>query len=615
MNDKIKTWLKDYGPRYTAIMLYDRFMIKYVLGKKYFPMKAFKKQGTVGDICVSIIVPMYNTPVNFAREMLESVKNQTYINFELVLVDASDDKYSGKIQEIVKSVFAEDSRINYLRVRENRGIADNTNIGVEKSKGSYIALLDHDDLLHPDALYHMVRRIEKTGADFLYSDELSFEGSTDRVQSINLKPEFSPALLRSNNYICHFTMFKRDLIKGERCFRSEYDGSQDYDLFLRLSEKAKNIQHIDDVLYYWRIHAASVAAGESNKNYAAENGRKALEAHLDRMGLDGICTSNKAHPSFYETEFKMKRNFFLLLLIEDRKDFLYFVHNEAWRDFTKEYNIKVGIKLLKGYPDVSHLNEGDVVLLLRKGYRRTDNNWIQELIKELTPENVMACGGIVNSRVRLKDMKAFEKELNVLKTLRIKSDEGISTEVVKNPEKSFDEETLEYIEEYIKVNDEIETEENYLTTQTRMFGNRYEVLGTGLAGVIRILPTYAKRRTTDPGYMNRCIFTQNTSVIQGGAIAMKAEVFLNAFKKIKDSKEENLFSENAWLYFSFEAQLNNNYAVVTPKAVFARKKVKKKEKKIVIINRRLFNYYGEILNNKDRFYNSNFRVFGKFYRV
>ncbi len=235
------------------------------------------------NVKFSIVVPLYNTPIKFLREMIKSVQNQTYGNWQLCMADGSDDEHN-YVGEYVKSLC--DERIVYKKLSENKGIADNTNECIALADGDFIALFDHDDLLHPSALFEMAKAIDE-GADFVYTDEVTFVGRTSNITIYNFKPDYSPDTLRSYNYICHFTSFSKELLDIVGGFNREYDGSQDYDLILRLTEKAKNIVHIRKALYFWRSHKASVASDVSAKPYVVKSAKKALKAHIERLGLPG----------------------------------------------------------------------------------------------------------------------------------------------------------------------------------------------------------------------------------------------------------------------------------------------------------------------------------------
>ena len=253
---------------------------------------------------ISIVVPLYNTPLNFLEELLDSVVNQTYRNWELCCVDAGQDTAVGQhVQARAKA----DPRIRYQKLTENEGIAGNTNHGFELATGDYIALLDHDDILHPCALWYTAQAIVEQGADFVYTDEATFEGKVENVVLYHFKPDFMLDNLRSNNYICHLTTFSKVLMEQAGCGeRAEYNGSQDYDLFLRLTEKAQKIAHIPHALYYWRSSPNSTASDISAKTYCIDAGIAALKAHYTRCGVavDDV-TLIPGTPGYYKTDYTM----------------------------------------------------------------------------------------------------------------------------------------------------------------------------------------------------------------------------------------------------------------------------------------------------------------------
>ena len=250
---------------------------------------------------ISIVVPLCNTPLQYLAEMLDSVQNQTYTNWELVCIDAGQGDAVG---QAVNARAARDSRIRYRKLDENRGIAENTNAGFALAQGEYIALLDHDDVLHPCALWYAARAIAQQNADFVYTDEATFEDTVQNVVLYHFKPDFMLDNLRSNNYICHLTVFRKELMEraggGER---EAYDGAQDYDLFLRLTEKAEKIVHIPHALYYWRANPGSTAADFKAKSYSVDAGVAALRAHYERVGeqVDNVSLI-AGTPGYYKTD-------------------------------------------------------------------------------------------------------------------------------------------------------------------------------------------------------------------------------------------------------------------------------------------------------------------------
>ncbi|NCA99503.1 MAG: glycosyltransferase [Clostridia bacterium] len=237
----------------------------------------------------SVIVPLYNTQPDHLAAMIASVQAQTYPHWQLCLADGSD-QY--QVQTEVARLAAQDSRISYQRLAGNQGISGNTNAALAMASGDYIALLDHDDLLAPHALAEVHRVIIGQGADLIYSDEMNFSGEIGQVSLIHFKPDFAPDNLLSNNYICHLTVFSRALSDTLGGFNPACDGSQDYDYILRLSEQARRIVHIPQILYYWRIHGGSVASDISVKPYCLDAARLALANHLERTGQSGTVENN-----------------------------------------------------------------------------------------------------------------------------------------------------------------------------------------------------------------------------------------------------------------------------------------------------------------------------------
>ncbi len=261
----------------------------------------------------SVVTPLFNTPPVFLKEMIESVQAQTYKNWELCLADGSDESHS-YVGEYVLDTAKKDPRIKYVKLDKNLGISENTNKAIELATGDYIALFDHDDVLYPSALFCYAQEIEK-GADFIYCDEDKFETLGNGFFMPHYKPDFSPDLLRSNNYICHFTVFDRNLIEKCGLFRSEFDGSQDHDIILRLTEQANKIVHIPEILYHWRVSAASVASDPNAKPYTAKAGIKAVNEHLKRMNINGKAESLPIHPNIYRIRYEIKDTPLISILI------------------------------------------------------------------------------------------------------------------------------------------------------------------------------------------------------------------------------------------------------------------------------------------------------------
>ena len=266
---------------------------------------------------ISIVIPLYNTPEDLFRELLFNMHRQTYSNWELCLADGSNEKLE-YIEKMCK-----DSRIKYKFLGENKGISGNSNEGLKMVTGDYVALLDHDDLLMQNALFEIVKVInEKTEVRFIYTDE-------DKMTTIDFprfdphfKPDFAPDTLRCQNYICHFSVFKKEVMDKLEGFRDEYNGAQDMDIILRMSEivKPKEICHIPKILYSWRMSSTSTAGDPETKLYAYEAGKKAVQHHIDRLGLKGNVERNTKIYGIYETEYEINGNPFVNILLPNKNN-------------------------------------------------------------------------------------------------------------------------------------------------------------------------------------------------------------------------------------------------------------------------------------------------------
>ena len=233
---------------------------------------------------ISILVPMYNTPYKFFKELVDCLINQTYSNWELCLADGSPER-----NEKLESIYKKDPRIKYKFIGKNKGIAGNTNECIKLATGDFIALFDHDDLLPVFSLYEIVKCInENPDVEFIYTDEDKITTLDKPRFNPHFKPDFSLDFLRANNYICHFSVFKKELMDKLGGERSKYDGAQDFDIILRVAENTNKIVHIPKVLYHWRVHPNSTSQADTqSKPYAFEAGIPAIQDHLKRVGLKG----------------------------------------------------------------------------------------------------------------------------------------------------------------------------------------------------------------------------------------------------------------------------------------------------------------------------------------
>lgn len=274
-------------------------------------MEKQKKHVFENPAVISIIVPVFNTEEDALVQTLNSIKSQTYPGWQLCIADAGDEKR----KHIIDMVFPEDERISYVDVPVNLGISGNSNKAMEMAKGEYIAFLDHDDILEPDALFEVMCMIEK-GYEIIYTDEDKVTEDLDFYYKPYRKPDFNRNLILSNNYICHFTTIKKSIIDMVGMFKSEYDGAQDYDLILRAMEKTDKIGHVAKILYHWRAGDRSTSSNPFNKEYAFDAGKRAIEDYLLRNGIEGVKVAQMDDPGYYRIRCGRKGNLSVSTVID-----------------------------------------------------------------------------------------------------------------------------------------------------------------------------------------------------------------------------------------------------------------------------------------------------------
>ena len=424
--------LREHGFSYTMYKLRGklrRISENNTLNRSIYTKSELEKQRKTKfsrDIKISIVVPLYNTPTRFLSEMIESVIKQTYSNFELCLADGSDDAHKDLVKKTVRKYQRNDERILYRDLSGNGGISSNTNAAIEMSCGEYIALFDHDDILHPAALYEVMCAIDKEGADFIYTDENTFHKSIKDAYCPHFKPDFAPDNLRANNYICHLTVFKRSLLSLVGMFRPECDGSQDFDMVLRLTEKAEKIVHIPKILYFWRAHEKSVASDISAKPYVIDAAKKAISDHLERVGLRGEVEDSSVL-SMYRIKYKISGEPLVSVIIpnKDHKDDLkkcidsiiektsyknyeiIIAENnseteeifEYYKELSKIENVKIVTVNTEGKFNYSRINNeavksasGEYLLFLNNDTEIISSDWISEMLMYAMREDVGAVG-------------------------------------------------------------------------------------------------------------------------------------------------------------------------------------------------------------------------------
>lgn len=317
-------YMKHYGIKGFWIRLHERFEPEEVpygpWYEAYIPteeeLEAQRKKKWSYAPKISIAVPAYKTPELFLRQLIQSLQDQTYDNWELCIANASPQDAS--MEYVLKSCSAMDSRIVWKKLKENRGISENTNEAFAMATGDYVGLLDHDDLLAPNALYEIAAALEKEPeTEVLYTDEDKVRGEQLEHFQPHLKPDFNEDLLRSNNYICHFFVVKRTLLQKVGGMRKEFDGAQDYDFIFRCTETAGKICHIPEILYHWRTHEASTADNPQSKLYAFEAGKRAIEENLKRRGLQGEVSHTKDY-GFYRVKYAVQGEPLVSIIIPNK---------------------------------------------------------------------------------------------------------------------------------------------------------------------------------------------------------------------------------------------------------------------------------------------------------
>ncbi len=355
------------------------------------------------SVKISILVPLYNTPADFLREMIDSVRKQTYPKWELCLADGSDEKH-GEVQQYCEEIAAADGRIFYRKLERNRGISENTNACFEMATGEYIALFDHDDLMHPSALYECMKAICEQGADYVYTDEVVFVSPKVKIiVSTHYKPDWAPENLLTNNYICHLSVFRKELTEKAGVFRKEYDGSQDHDLILRVTDEAKKIVHIPKVLYFWRSHPQSVASSIESKGYAIEAGRKAVQDFLkERKGIEAEVESVPECPTMYRVHYLIEREPLVSVIAfceGDSKEARKWA--EKLREYTGYGNAEFIFAEIDGAHRAERLNraaeqaKGEYLLFLEEGLMPESEGWLEELLMLCQQKEIGAAGGVI----------------------------------------------------------------------------------------------------------------------------------------------------------------------------------------------------------------------------
>ncbi len=429
-------YLKHFGPKEFWIRLTERFQTDDVDYEEWYrnhrpSMEEYQKQREHEfdyQPLISILVPVYHTPEEFLKQMIQSVRKQTYGNWELCVANA--DPADRRTAEILAVAASKDPRIKITDVPENEGIAQNTNAALKIAAGEYVGLLDHDDLLTPDALFEVVKAVNEQGRpEALYSDEDKVTTDLSEHFQPHMKPDFNKDLLRSNNYITHFFVASKNLADRVGGFDAAYNGAQDYDFILRCTEQAEGIVHIPRILYHWRVHKASTADNPASKMYAFDAGKRAIEAHLKRCMEPGTVSHTK-DLGFYKVKYPVKGSPLVSIIIPNKDESetlaqclesierssyqnyeIIIVENNSEKEETFAYYEKIQSDRIRivFWPDefnYSAINnfgaseaKGDYLLLLNNDVQVITEDWLEGLLSNCQREDV----GIVGAKLFYPD--------------------------------------------------------------------------------------------------------------------------------------------------------------------------------------------------------------------
>lgn len=430
-------YLKHYGVRGFYARLLERFEEREVEYQEWYEknkpseeeLARQRKKKWKEPVTISVLVPAYRTPEAFLRQMIESVLNQTYPYLELCIADGSGENIS--VEKVVKEYQAKDQRVCYQRLEKNEGIAGNTNAAIRMATGDYLALFDHDDLLSPNALFEVASTIEKDKADVVYTDEDKVTSDLKEHFQPHFKPDFNPDLLCANNYICHLFVVKRSLALKLGGQDPAYDGAQDYDFIFRCTEEAEKIVHIAKILYHWRVHQASTADNPTSKMYAFDAGKRAIEAHLQRIGAKAEVSHTK-DLGFYRVKYQVQGNPKVSIVIpnKDEKETLKKCLESIWqkttysnyeiilvennsttreiRDYYQELDGKNGVRVVYwdkefNYSAINNFGisyaKGEYILCLNNDITVISPEWMEELLANCQRPEV----GIVGARLYYPD--------------------------------------------------------------------------------------------------------------------------------------------------------------------------------------------------------------------
>ena len=517
---------------------------------------------------ISVIVPMYNTKEKYLKELIESLIEQTYTNWELCLADGSNEK-----REYVDKLVNQDKRIKYNFLGENKGIAGNSNSALELATGDYVALLDHDDILPKFSFFEIVKTInENKDAEFIYTDEDKLLEDKDKRMGPHFKPDYAPDTLMSYNYICHFSIFKKEFMDKLGGFRTEFDGSQDYDLIFRATEQANKIIHIPKILYHWRMNIDSVALSSEAKPYAYKAAKKAILAHLERIGEKGKVEDSSIL-GIYNVIYEVKDNPKVSIIIPNK-------------DHKKDLERCINSILTK-----TTYNNYEIIVV--------ENNSETKEISEYYNK--------IKNNQNIKIVRYNEKIFNYSKinNFGVKNATGEYIVLLNNDTKIITENWLEIMLGNCQRKD-VGIVGAKLLYENQTVQHVGVVLGlTGIAGHIN-----SGLEENEPGYMARNIIIQNYSAVTGAMLMISK----------KDYEDVNGLDENFPVAYNdidlcLKIREKNKVIVINPnvKAYHYESKTrgyensKEKIERLENDTRRLKRKWKDVFEKEDPYFNPNFR--------
>ena len=465
---------------------YEQWILKHRPDKK--TLRKQKKTVFQKKPLISIVVPLYQTPEPYLRELIDSVKAQSYENWQLCLADGSPDD---RLKGFLDRNYGKENRIVYRKLEQNGGISANTNEAVALATGEYLMLCDHDDTLEPDALYEITKAInEKDAPDVLYTDEDKVSMDGKHYFDPNFKPDYNLFRLRENNYICHIFVVKKALTDRVGLLRTEFDGAQDYDFIFRCCEEADKVVHIPKVLYHWRCHMDSTAADPESKAYAYQAGRRAIKEHYQRMGIDASVEMTE-RPGWYRSYVKIQDNPKISIII----------------------------------PNKDHID--DLELCLFSLTKRSTYKNYEILIVENNSEKPETFEYYKKLPDRYPKVKVltWEKEFNysAINNFAAKQAEGVYLLFLNNDVEIL---TPQWMEEMLQICQQkdvaITGAKLYYPDDTIQHAGVVLGLG-GIAGHIM-----CKASREDPGYFGRTVTVQEISAVTAACMMIRTEDFWNA---------------------------------------------------------------------------------------